>query len=123
MTTLFMDLVRARLSPDELETLKKSPGFLSSYADRLIVLSYLLPLSPLIEFLSLNNFYGLWPTTNYGDREDIIIGIIDSGLWPENLSFKDDGPTTEAPAKWRGSCEEGQAFNSSMCNKKLIGSS
>ena len=42
-------------------------------------------------------------------------------MWPESKSLKDDGMSKKIPDKWMGTCEEGQDFNSSMCNAKLIG--
>ncbi|GMY13992.1 Subtilisin-like protease [Fagus crenata] len=105
----------ASLSLKELETLKKSPGFVSAYCDR----NPILDTTHTPEFLSLNPYNGLWPTSNYG--EHVIIGVIDSGVWPESDSFKDDGMTTKLPTRWKGISQEGQHFNSSMCNSKLIG--
>ncbi|KAJ6830417.1 subtilisin-like protease SBT5.6 isoform X1 [Iris pallida] len=55
---------------------------------------------------------------NYG--RDVIVGMLDSGIWPESKSFDDKG-MGPIPKKWKGVCEEGYAFNASSCNKKLIG--
>ncbi|MBA0694547.1 hypothetical protein Goari_004830 [Gossypium aridum] len=52
--------------------------------------------------------------------KNVIIGVMDSGVWPESPSFSDQGmdPT---PKSWKGICQGGVAFNSSNCNKKIIG--
>ncbi|CAK9135335.1 unnamed protein product [Ilex paraguariensis] len=102
------------LSQDELEAVKKTPGLVSAYSDRSVTIDT----THTTDFLSLNPVTGLWPASEYG--EDVIVGVIDSGVWPESLSFRDDG-MTEVPLKWKGTCEVGQEFNSSLCNLKLIG--
>ena len=104
----------AVLSKDELDSLTKTPGFVSSYSDWQATLDT----THTTDFLSLNPDTGLWLASDYGKY--VIVGIIDSGVWPESESFKDDG-MTEIPKRWKGTCEEGQEFNSSLCNLKLIG--
>ncbi|PPD81271.1 hypothetical protein GOBAR_DD21803 [Gossypium barbadense] len=61
---------------------------------------------------------GLWSGSNL--ESDVIIGVVDSGIWPEHVSFNDIG-MSPVPSKWKGECEEGTKFSKSNCNKKLIG--
>ena len=85
-------------------------------------------------FLGLDAPGGLWDQLGgVGSAgENIIIGVIDSGIWPESLSFSDrtgangnatkDGKLAyQQIAGWHGKCEPGEAFNASLCNQKLIG--
>ncbi|XP_042520494.1 subtilisin-like protease SBT5.4 [Macadamia integrifolia] len=59
----------------------------------------------------------LWEKARYG--EDIIIGNLDSGVWPESKSFSDDG-YGPIPSKWKGGCTD-TSPNGVRCNRKLIG--
>ena len=87
-------------------------------------------------FLGLTANGGLWDQLggvskgglDKGAGEDIIIGIIDSGIWPDSKSFSDrklDGSNGNLyPHKvtgFHGTCQTGENFTSSNCNDKLIG--
>nr|BAJ96317.1 predicted protein [Hordeum vulgare subsp. vulgare] len=61
---------------------------------------------------------GLLQRAKYG--ENIIIGVIDSGIWPESQSF-DDTDYSPVPARWKGVCQIGHAWNATSCNRKIIG--
>ncbi|KAH7576571.1 hypothetical protein JRO89_XS01G0111500 [Xanthoceras sorbifolium] len=50
-------------------------------------------------------------------ESDVIIGVIDSGIWPESESFCDQG-FGPPPQKWKGQCAGGENF---ICNNKIIG--
>ncbi|XP_059637805.1 subtilisin-like protease SBT3 [Cornus florida] len=104
----------AKLSPSELEAIKNSPGYASSIRDMPVKVDT----THSSQFLGLSPNSGAWPDSDYG--KDVIIGLVDTGVWPESKSFNDDG-MLEIPSKWKGGCESGTQFNSSMCNKKLIG--
>nr|TKS10648.1 hypothetical protein D5086_0000081180 [Populus alba] len=64
----------------------------------------------------------LWKKARYG--EDVIIGNLDTGVWPESKSFSDEG-LGPVPSKWRGIChnatKEGvpcnRSMSSSTCNQ------
>ncbi|KAG8493636.1 hypothetical protein CXB51_011015 [Gossypium anomalum] len=104
----------ASLTLAQLEALKNSRGYVSSIRDKTVKLDTTYS----FKFLGLSSDAGLWPASGFG--KDVIIGLIDTGVWPESESFNDDG-MNDVPLRWKGKCESGTQFNSSLCNKKLIG--
>ncbi|GJZ78576.1 peptidase S8/S53 domain-containing protein, partial [Tanacetum coccineum] len=56
--------------------------------------------------------------SQYG--KDVIVGVMDSGVWPESESFNDIG-MGPIPVSWKGICQTGPTFKATHCNRKLIG--
>lgn len=52
-------------------------------------------------------------TRNPTIESDTIIGMLDSGVWPESESFSDKGISL-VPKKWKGTCTGGTNFT---CNR------
>jgi hypothetical protein len=91
------------------------------------------------KFLGLSASGGLWSQYAGGSLvkgENMVVGIIDGGIWPENPAFADrvdsnGKPTfdaagtlayTSAPATFAGSCQAGEGFDPlKHCNNKLVG--
>ncbi|CAN6308075.1 unnamed protein product [Urochloa humidicola] len=105
----------AQLTGAEAAALRALPGVASVRADRRLELhttySY--------RFLGLNFCpTGAWARSGYG--RGAIVGVLDTGVWPESPSFDDRG-MPPAPLRWTGTCQGGEQFNASNCNRKLIG--
>ncbi|KAL6855998.1 hypothetical protein ACP4OV_018800 [Aristida adscensionis] len=106
-----------RLTGDEARRLSAHPGVTGVYRDTLRHLQT--TRSP--GFIGLDPTNGAWNETNFGDG--VIIGLIDSGIWPESPSFNDTG-LGPVRASWRGGCRRDGAaadFPASLCNRKLVG--
>ncbi|HEX9120710.1 MAG TPA: S8 family peptidase [Terriglobales bacterium] len=120
----------AELTASQAEGMKSVPGVLAVTKDELRDADT----SSTPTFLGLTDSGGLWDQLGGVGRagEDIIIGDVDSGIWPESLSFSDrtglngnaskDGKMSyqQIPG-WHGKCTPGERFPASDCNQKLIG--
>ncbi|KAK2650169.1 hypothetical protein Ddye_017658 [Dipteronia dyeriana] len=104
----------AKLSTKQLQSLEKVDGFLSATPGKMLQLHT----TNSQQFLGLQTGKGLLSASNLAS--DVIIGILDTGISPEHVSFKDTGMPA-VPSRWKGVCEEGTKFSKSNCNKKLIG--
>jgi subtilisin family serine protease len=116
----------AEMTEAQAEALKRVPGVVSVTKDELQHADT----SSTPTFLGLDAADGLWNELGGpGDAgTDIIIGVIDSGIWPESRSFSDrvvggkgKSKPDEVPSTWRGTCEVTADFPASACNGKLIG--
>ncbi|KAL3536135.1 hypothetical protein ACH5RR_004596 [Cinchona calisaya] len=66
------------------------------------------------------DFIGMPETVkrNRGAESNIIVGLLDTGIWVESPSFNDQG-FGPPPKKWKGKCAKGANFTG--CNNKVIG--
>jgi subtilisin family serine protease len=120
----------AELTKAQAAKLKATAGVLSVEKDE----ARKLDTATTPHFLKLDEPGGLWDQLGgVGSAgEDIIIGIVDGGAWPEHPSFSDrtgsNGNSTkngklsyqQIPG-WHGKCTPGEAFTAANCNQKLIG--
>jgi subtilisin family serine protease len=90
-------------------------------------------------FLGLSAPGGLWSQNSKGGPagagENVIVGLLDTGIWPEHPSFSDQtdlafrpgsaGKRTLAysdpPSSWHGTCQAGEQWSQDFCGNKLIG--
>ena len=122
----------ALLTDDEVRALKKNAGVAAITADSIMHLDT----SYTPTFLGLDKAGGLWDQLGGKGAagENIVIGIVDGGIWPEQPSFADrvddsgnpshSGATRvydAPPASWKGTCVTGEGFGVQNCNNKLIG--
>ncbi len=126
----------AELSAEQASALRSAPGVVAVTKDEIRKLDT----STTPAFLGLNAPGGLWsqlsgnangnPITANGPNsagagEGVVVGIIDSGIWPENPSFADRDASGKLVYQqlpgWHGKCVPGEKFVASNCNQKLIG--
>jgi subtilisin family serine protease len=131
------------LTPDQARTLQGAPGVLAVTEDTPRGLAdNKLP----VDFLKLSGSKGVWAGlggTKQAGR-GVVVGIVDSGYWPESKSFAGAAlgtapPTASDPyrpyrsgkkkiimkkadgSRFVGTCEAGEDFTSAECNSKVIG--
>lgn len=124
----------AELTPAQAVELEAQPDVVSVHPDEKVEADT----SSTPSFLGLDGEDGLWgqlggPTggkKSPGAGEDIVIGVIDSGIWPEVRSFSDRDESKKLvyqgkPKGFRGTCASAKtvgddSWDANLCNKKLI---
>uniref|UniRef100_A0A0D9XJB8 Subtilisin-like protease n=1 Tax=Leersia perrieri TaxID=77586 RepID=A0A0D9XJB8_9ORYZ len=107
----------ASLLPHHLPLLQSSPAVLHIIPDEV----FHLHTTRTPEFLGLlapayqPSIHGIEAATH-----DVVIGVLDTGVWPESPSFA-GGDLPPPPARWKGICEAGVDFPPSLCGRKLVG--
>ncbi|KAK7247048.1 hypothetical protein RIF29_41924 [Crotalaria pallida] len=106
----------ARLTKSQAEEIAKFPEVVSVIPNRI----HKPHTTRSWDFLGIHHSSSKSSFTERNLGEGTIIGVIDTGIWPESESFNDEG-MGQIPSKWKGVCEVGEQFNSTNCNKKIIG--
>ncbi|CAN6268866.1 unnamed protein product [Urochloa humidicola] len=104
----------ARLTRRELDAVSAMPGFVDAVPDQ----TYELHTTHTPQFLGLDapEAKRSYPSSERG--AGVIIGVLDTGIFPSHPSFSGDGMPAPPP-RWKGRCD----FNGGrrVCNNKLIG--
>jgi hypothetical protein len=110
--------VAADLTGAEAAALSKTPGVVALERDRASHVDT--TSSP--QFLGLNAAGGMWSQLGGQAKSGagVVVGVVDSGIWPENPSFSGD-KINPRPKDWHGACVAGVNFAVSLCNNKLVG--
>ncbi|KAL6508516.1 hypothetical protein OROHE_021649 [Orobanche hederae] len=106
------------IAPEQADTLRRAPGVKS--VDKDWKVRKLTTHTP--EFLGLPG--EVWPMEDRFNRagEDIVIGFVDSGIFPDHPSFATHKTDPYRPVqKYRGKCEVDVGTGRGFCNGKIIG--
>ena len=117
----------AELTSEQAQKLAQTRGVLAVTKDE----ARALDTSSTPAFLGLSGPTGFWNRTG-ATGENVIIGIVDTGAWPEHPSLSDRTGSNGNATKdgklgyqqipgWHGKCTPGEAFTGTDCNQKLIG--
>jgi subtilisin family serine protease len=111
----------AELTAEQAEQMKNMSDVLSVDKDEVRKLDT----SSTPAFLGINARGGLWQKAGGAEEagHNIIIGMIDSGIWPENPSFanREGEFSNKNVSGWTGTCTAGEQFTTADCNGKIIG--
>jgi hypothetical protein len=114
----------AELTRDEAVALRRQPRVLKVVKDRMHQIQT--DNSP--QFLGLTGNDGPWEANPEIKGEGVVMGVIDTGIWPEHPSFADDGTFASRPRLLNGPvpCEFGARRHNPddarfACNNKLLG--
>jgi hypothetical protein len=117
----------AQLTEAQAEKLEKVPGVLAVTEDYEMQPDT----SSTPSFIGLDSPTGLWARSGGVAKagEGVIIGVVDTGVWPEHPSFSDKDTRfgfprltySQPPSHWGGICQPGEDFTPRNCNHKLIG--
>jgi minor extracellular serine protease Vpr len=74
---------------------------------------------PLAERSAATGVLGTGSRTRGGSG--VVIGVVDSGIWPDSPVFSAVPGLGKAPRGFDGACESGEGWSATTCNRKLVG--
>jgi subtilisin family serine protease len=118
----------ARMTPGQVARAKADPGVLT--VEKAVEVTMDTATTP--AFLGLlDGTEGLWTARNI-KGENVVIGVIDSGIWPESKSFSDRAGFTSTGQRvyenlpgFKGKCVSAEtvtdgSWDANLCNRKLV---
>ncbi|CAI0574674.1 unnamed protein product, partial [Linum tenue] len=114
----------ARLSPAEAQSIAAQPGVVSVFPGSNLKLHTTRSRDFLQELQSESDAVpppSSCRSKKQPDSSNIVIGIFDSGIWPESESFRLQGTNHSFPRGWNGTCMTGRNFNTTACNGYVTG--
>ena len=108
----------AELTSDEVVALRKDRAVLSVQRSEQVTADTVH--TP--KFLGLSGPHGQWAQHGGFAKagEDVVVGVLDTGIWPENPSFKADQPAVGAVPGFHGICQPGEKWRRATCNSKVV---
>ncbi|XP_022738520.1 subtilisin-like protease SBT3.8 [Durio zibethinus] len=107
----------AKLTESQAQKLSELPGVVRVIPNSL----HRLQTTRSWDFLGLSSHYPTNVLQNSKMGDGVIIGVFDTGVWPESKAFSDEG-LGPIPSRWKGVCKSGDHFNAAThCNRKIIG--
>ena len=132
----------ATLTPDQVSDLERKPGVVSVSKD---VVRQKTDDKNSVDYLKLSGKKGLWAALGGKAKagRGVVVGVLDTGIWPESASFSGKALGKAAPTKsdpfrpyrsgskivmkksdgstFTGTCQTGEEFTAADCNTKLVG--
>ncbi|KAL8480866.1 hypothetical protein ACS0TY_027404 [Phlomoides rotata] len=108
----------ATLNASQAAVLKNTRGVISVFESKVLQLHT----TRSWDFMGLTLDYTHGTPLQLSHGDDVVVGILDTGVWPDSASFAEEPGMGPAPKNWKGKCNAGKEFNPKKeCNKKLIG--
>ncbi|RZC92740.1 hypothetical protein C5167_007799 [Papaver somniferum] len=106
----------AFLTPKQAQKLRETESVISVFENK----SAKLHTTHSWEFLGIDTIPQNNEQTKMDPKADVIVGVFDTGVWPESQSFSDDG-LGPVPERFKGTCGDQADAPLFPCNKKIIG--